>query len=69
MKKFLNGIFNGSTQEKNFKKITLKEMYPPKTRETVQNKKFIHMKNHLNEQVIIELVFYNFLHMKKAGGY
>ena len=42
-------------------------------------KKFIH-KSHLNQQVVftityekkqvvIELVFYNFFHMKKAGGY
>ena len=33
------------------------------------NKKFIHTQNHLNEQVVIELVFYNFFHMKKASGY
>ena len=26
-------------------------------------------KNHFNEQVVIELVFYNFFYMKKAGGY
>ena len=33
----------------------------------VHNKKFIHAQNHLNEQVDIELVFYNFFHMNKAG--
>ena len=25
--------------------------------------------NHFNEQLVIELVFYNFFHIKKAGGY
>ena len=38
-------------------------------RETVHNKNFIHMKNHFNKQVVIELLFYNFFHMKNAGGY
>ena len=34
-------------------------------RETVHNKKLIH----LNEQVVIELVWYKFFHMKKARGF
>ena len=38
-----------------------------KKRETVHNKKFIHLKDHFNEQVANELVFYNFFHMKKSG--
>ena len=37
--------------------------------ETVHNKKFIHMKNHPNEQVVIELVFQNFHPYEKASGY
>ena len=32
------------------------------------NKKFIHAQDHFNEQVDIELVFYSFFHMNKAGG-
>ena len=26
------------------------------------------MKDHFNEQVVIEMLFYNFFHMNKAGG-
>ena len=36
-----------------------------KKRETIHKEKFIQF----NEQVVIELVFYDFIHMKKAGGY
>ena len=35
----------------------------------VHRKKFIHTQNHFNEQAVTELIFYNFFHMKKAGGY
>ena len=31
------------------------------------NKKLIHTQNHLNEQVLIELVFYNFIHTEIAS--
>ena len=52
-------------------------MYSAKKRETVHNKKLIHTQNHLNEQVVIELVVYNFYPFEKsilptqntAGGY
>ena len=37
-----------------------------KKRETVHNKKFLHTKNHFNEQVVMELVFYNFVSYGKS---
>ena len=37
-----------------------------KKRETVPNKKLIHTQNHLNEQVVIELVFLQFLSYEKS---
>ena len=60
VKNILKSLINGSTQEK---KGVLQ-----KKRETVHNEKLIHTQNHFNEQVVIELVFYDFIHMKEAGG-
>ena len=37
-----------------------------KKRETLHNKKFIDTQNHFNEQVVIEMIFYDFFYMKKA---
>ena len=49
--------------------IVLSMVVHRKKRETVHNKKLILTKNHFNKQLVIELVFYDFIHVKKAGGY